>query len=93
VEGRAVRGARVKWLLHELMGDDFDVEPVALRNAEQYREEFLVLNPNHAVPVLEIAMEDGKPRVRRGPRNSGLSRKLGGCCRVRPVTPSSPFFW
>ncbi|MBR1122835.1 glutathione S-transferase family protein [Bradyrhizobium lablabi] len=57
----AVRSARVKWLLHELMGDDFDVESVTLHNADQYREEFLVLNPNHAVPVLEIAMEDGKP--------------------------------
>ena len=57
----AVRSARVKWLLHELVGDDFDVETVALSNAEQYREEFLAINPNHAVPVLEIAMADGQP--------------------------------
>ena len=56
----AVRSARVKWLLHELMGNDFDVEVVTLVDADQYREEFLRLNPNHAVPVLEIAMENGE---------------------------------
>jgi glutathione S-transferase len=56
----AVRSARVKWLLHELMDDDFDVVEVALGNADQYREEFLTKNPNHAVPVLEVAMENGE---------------------------------
>jgi hypothetical protein len=56
----AVRSARVKWLLHELMDDDFDVEVVALLDADQYRDEFLRMNPNHAVPVLEITMENGE---------------------------------
>jgi len=56
----AVRSTRVKWLLHELMDDDFDVEVVALVDADQYRDEFLRLNPNHAVPVMEIAMENGE---------------------------------
>jgi glutathione S-transferase len=56
----AVRSARVKWLLHELMGDDFDVEIVRLLDAEQYRDGFLRINPNHAVPVLEITMENGE---------------------------------
>ena len=56
----AVRSARVKWLLHELINDDFDVEVVALLDADQYRDEFLRLNPNHAVPVLEITMENGE---------------------------------
>jgi glutathione S-transferase len=56
----AMRSARVKWLLHELMDDDFDVVLVAVLNGEQYRERFLTINPNHAIPVLEITMEDGQ---------------------------------
>lgn len=56
----AVRSARVKWMLHELMDDNFDVEVVTLVDGDQYRDEFLRLNPNHAVPVMEIAMENGE---------------------------------
>jgi glutathione S-transferase len=56
----AVRSARVKWLLHELLEEDFDVEVVSLYDAAQYRDEFLNINPNHAVPVLEITMENGE---------------------------------
>ena len=55
----ALRSARVKWLLHELMDGDFDVVAVAVLNADQYEEGFRTINPNHAVPVLEIAMENG----------------------------------
>ncbi len=53
------RSARVKWLLHELVGDDFDVEPVALYQGEQYQPEYLSRNPNHAVPVLDFTLSDG----------------------------------
>jgi glutathione S-transferase len=56
----AVRSARVKWLLHELFGNDFEVKVVALVDAEQYSDGFLRINPNHAVPVLEIMMENGE---------------------------------
>ncbi len=55
------RSARVKWLLHELLDDDFDVHPVALYQGEQYGPEFLAKNPNHGVPVLEIDTGDGPP--------------------------------
>lgn len=56
--GVAIRSGRVKWLLHELVGDSFDVKIISLIDAQQYSAEFLRLNPNHGVPVLEIAMGD-----------------------------------
>lgn len=57
------RSARVKWLLHELVGDDFDVVRLALYEGEQLRPEFLTLNPNHAVPTLVIHTSDGERLV------------------------------
>jgi glutathione S-transferase len=56
----AVRSARVKWLLHELVGDDFETEIVSLYDGEQYSPRYLGINPNHAVPALEIVTEDGR---------------------------------
>ena len=50
------RSARVKWLLHELVGDEFDVENIALYEGQQYSAEYLARNPNHAVPVLDITL-------------------------------------
>ncbi|MEZ5568597.1 MAG: glutathione S-transferase family protein [Halioglobus sp.] len=55
----ASRSARVKWLLHELLDDAFEVETVQLYAGDQYREDFLKRNPNHNVPVLEITLADG----------------------------------
>ena len=55
----ASRSARVKWALHEVVGDAFELERVSLYDAVQYGEAFLALNPNHNVPVLEITREDG----------------------------------
>jgi glutathione S-transferase len=55
----ASRSVRVKWLLHELLQDDFDVEVVQLYQGVQYKPEHLARNPNHNVPVLEITTEDG----------------------------------
>lgn len=54
------RSARVKWLLHELFEDDFDVEVMALYEGQQYQAECLRRNPNHAVPVLELSLPGGK---------------------------------
>lgn len=54
------RSARVKWLLHELFEDDFDVELMALYEGQQYQAESLKRNPNHAVPVLELSLSDGE---------------------------------
>jgi glutathione S-transferase len=55
----ATRSARVRWMLHEVVGDDFDLVGVDLYAGAQYRPDFMALNPNHAVPVLEIAWSDG----------------------------------
>lgn len=56
----ATRSARVKWMLHEVVGDAFTVEKVALYDGVQYGADFLALNPNHCVPVLEITWDDGE---------------------------------
>ncbi|MBP8926921.1 MAG: glutathione S-transferase family protein [Pseudomonadales bacterium] len=55
----ASRSTRVKWLMHELLGDAFEVERVDIYGAEQYSDEFLRVNPNHGVPVLEITWDNG----------------------------------
>ena len=57
--GPATRSARVNWLLHELIGDAFELRRVSLNDAEQYKPEYLAVNPHHAVPVLEITLRDG----------------------------------
>jgi glutathione S-transferase len=55
----ATRSARVKWLLHELLEDDFDVEVVPLYDGAQYSPDYLQKNPNHNVPALEVTLENG----------------------------------
>lgn len=55
----ASRSARTKWMLHEVVGNDFEVEKVDLCGAAQYSAGFLRLNPNHCVPVLEITWDNG----------------------------------
>ena len=55
----ASRSARAKWILHEVVGNNFEVSRVALYDGAQYSDEFLRLNPNHAVPVLEITWDNG----------------------------------
>jgi len=59
----ATRSARVKWLLHELLDDDFDVEVVPLYEGAQYSTEYLAKNPNHNVPALEITLANGDTRI------------------------------
>ncbi len=55
----ASRSARAKWMLHEVVGSNFEAERVALYDGAQYSDEYLRLNPNHAVPVLEITWDNG----------------------------------
>jgi glutathione S-transferase len=55
----ATRSARVKWILHEVVGDAFEVEKVDLYAAAQYSAEFLQMNPNHGVPALQITWDNG----------------------------------
>lgn len=57
------RSARVKWLLHEMRGEDFETRRVALRQGEQFTSEFLAKNPNHAVPVLTVTYADGSEQI------------------------------
>jgi len=57
------RSARVKWLLHELLGDGFATERVGLMQGAHYSEDFLAKNPNHAVPVLEINFKNGTSKT------------------------------
>src|SRR5271165_1221073 len=59
----ASRSVRVKWALHEVVGDAFEVEKIALYEGAQYSAEFTSLNPNHSVPVLEIRWDDGQNQV------------------------------
>jgi|AntAceMinimDraft_11_1070367.scaffolds.fasta_scaffold03611_5 glutathione S-transferase len=59
----ATRSVRVKWLLHELLEDDFDVEVVPLYDGVQYDTEFLQMNPNHNVPALEITLDSGETQL------------------------------
>ena len=59
----ATRSARVKWLMHELLGDDFDVEVVDLYGGDQYSSDYQAMNPNHNVPSLEITFTDGSMKL------------------------------
>ena len=54
----ATRSARVKWILHETVGDGFETEPLDLYAGVQYSDAFLAKNPNHNVPVLHHAVTD-----------------------------------
>ena len=56
----ATRSARVKWMLHEVLDDDFEVEIVSVYEGKQYDAEYMSKNPNHNVPTLEITMPDGQ---------------------------------
>jgi glutathione S-transferase len=55
----ATRSARVKWMLHEVLGDDFEVEVVQLYEGAQFAPEYAAKNPNHSVPTLRIDFPDG----------------------------------
>lgn len=50
----ASRSARVRWMLLETVGDNFELKPINLYGGEQFAPDFLAMNPNHNVPLLEI---------------------------------------
>lgn len=56
----ALRSCRVRWLLHELVGDAFTLRYVDTYAGEQYGADYLAINPNHAVPTLELTMACGR---------------------------------
>lgn len=53
------RSVRVKWMLHEVLGDDFDIEVVAVIHGAMMAPDMLAKNPNHNLPMLDITWEDG----------------------------------
>jgi len=53
------RSMRVKFLLHELLGEDFTTVKIDLMRGEGFSESFREKNPNHAVPVIDIEYSDG----------------------------------
>ena len=59
----ATRSARVLWMLHETVGDAVQVKTIDLYGGAQYSSEFLALNLNHGVPVLEIVWNGGTRQV------------------------------
>ncbi len=81
----ASRSARVKWALHEVVGDGFEVERVALYDGAQYGDDFLRLNPNHCVPVLEITWADG--RVQRMLESAAIVEFLADAFPEKGLAP------
>lgn len=57
------RSARAKWILHETVGEAFEVVRLDLYAGAQYAPDYLAKNPNHNVPVLEIGFDDGEAMV------------------------------
>ncbi len=55
----ATRSVRARWALLETVGDNFELKRVELYDEVQYSDEYLALNPNHNVPLLEIEWADG----------------------------------
>ena len=54
------RSVRVKWLLHEVLGDRFETEIVAVIKGAMMTPDMLTKNPNHNLPMLDITWEDGQ---------------------------------
>jgi glutathione S-transferase len=79
------RSARVRWALHECVGDAFETVRVDLYRGAQYRSEFLALNANHAVPVLEVEWDDG--RVQRLVESAALVAFLADAYPDRGLAP------
>lgn len=53
------RSVRVKWMLHEVVGDNFETEVVPVIRGAMLTPEMLAKNPNHNLPMLDITWEDG----------------------------------
>lgn len=55
----ATRSTRVLWAAYEAADCPIEVEKIELYTGQQYTPEYLLRNPNHAVPILDITWEDG----------------------------------
>lgn len=83
----ATRSARVRWALHETVGDDFEVEFIDLYAGSQYAPGFLEINPNHGVPVLELTFADG--RVVRMVESAAMIELLVDAFPERQLAPAA----
>ena len=77
-------GRKVSIALEEL-GLDYQVEHVRLANEEQFRPEFLAINPNHKIPALE---DDGQVVWESGAILLYLAEKYDGDGRILPKDPA-----
>lgn len=57
------RSVRVKWMLHEVLGNDFEVEVVGVIFGAMMTPEMLAKNPNHNLPMLDLVWEDGSTQT------------------------------
>lgn len=53
------RSVRVKWMLHEVLGAEFETETVAVIKGAMMTPDMLAKNPNHNLPMLDITWDDG----------------------------------
>lgn len=53
------RSVRVKWLLHEVLGNAFETEIVAVIKGAMMTPDMLAKNPNHNLPMLDVTWSDG----------------------------------
>lgn len=83
----ATRSARVRWALHEVLDDAFEVERVDLYRGDQYAETYLAINPNHCVPALEITWEGG--RVQRMIESAAMLAFIADAWPAKPLAPSA----
>ena len=77
-------GRKVSIALEEL-GLDYEVEHVRLTNEEQFRPEFLAINPNHKIPALD---DDGQVIWESGAILLHLGEKYDGDGRILPKDPT-----
>jgi glutathione S-transferase len=59
----ATRSVRALWAAYEVADCPVETAPLNLYRGEHMKPEFLAMNPNHNVPVMEIAWEDGRTQV------------------------------
>jgi GST-like protein len=88
-------GRKISIALEEL-GVPYEVRPVNLQAEEQLRPEFLALNPNHKIPVLEddavVVWESGAILLHLGERHDPEGRILPKDPRARLAAIQYAFF-
>ncbi|MEL6754812.1 MAG: glutathione S-transferase family protein [Pseudomonadota bacterium] len=57
------RSVRVKWMLHEVLDEGFEVEVVPVIRGAMQTPDMLAKNPNHNLPMLDITWADGSEQT------------------------------